>query len=57
MVNMIIDLTHRITKDIPILEGLINLDKLVGKEFDIFAFPLKVSDLGASPARVLAMVK
>lgn len=51
--------SHKIilSADVPIIEGLVNLDKLVGKEFDVFAFPLKISDIEAIPARVLAMVK
>ena len=40
--------------DVPIIEDLVNLDKLVGKTFDVMAFPLKIDGLEASPARVLA---
>ena len=40
--------------DVPIIEDLVNLDKLIGKTFDVMAFPLKIDGLEASPARVLA---
>jgi kynurenine formamidase len=40
--------------NIPIIEDLVNLDKLIGKTFDVMAFPLKIDGLEASPARVLA---
>ena len=40
--------------DVPIIEDLVNLDKLFGKTFDVMAFPLKIDGLEASPARVLA---
>jgi kynurenine formamidase len=40
--------------DVPIIEELVDLDKLIGKTFDVMAFPLKIDGLEASPARVLA---
>ena len=40
--------------DVPIIEDLVNLDKLIGKTFNVMAFPLKIDGLEASPARVLA---
>ena len=42
--------------NILIIENLANLKSLVGKEFKIYAFPLKVS-LDGSPVRVVAEVK
>jgi arylformamidase len=42
--------------DVPIIEDLVNLEKLVGKTFDVMAFPLKIDSLEASPARVLAKI-
>jgi len=40
--------------DVPIIEDVVNLDKLIGKTFNVMAFPLKIDGLEASPARVLA---
>ena len=42
--------------NILIIENLANLKSLVGKEFKIYAFPLKVS-LDGSPVRVVAEIK
>ncbi|MBI2675567.1 MAG: cyclase family protein [Candidatus Aenigmarchaeota archaeon] len=42
--------------DILIIENLAGLERLLGKKFDIMAFPLKMSSDGA-PARVVAAVK
>jgi arylformamidase len=39
-----------------IIENLINLEKLLGKDFEIIALPLKIDAHGA-PARVIAKVK
>jgi arylformamidase len=44
---------HLLGNGILIIENLVNLDKLVGKSFKIYAFPLNVSVEG-SPARVVA---
>lgn len=42
--------------EIPLIENLINLDKILSKEFTLIAFPLPVKDGDGSPARVVAMV-
>ncbi len=42
--------------DILIIENLTGMERLLGKKFDIIAFPLKMSSDGA-PARVVAAVK
>lgn len=39
-----------------IIENLNNLDKLLGKEFSIYAFPLKYKDADGSPIRAVAMI-
>lgn len=41
--------------DVLIIENLINLDKLVGTDFTVYAFPIALQ-LDAAPARVLADV-
>ena len=38
------------------MERLANLDRLPKKDFTVFAFPLKVKNASAGPARVVAMV-
>jgi len=42
-------------KDILIMENLTNLDQLEGKDFDIYALPIKLQIDGA-PARVIAQI-
>jgi kynurenine formamidase len=43
-------------EDVLIIENLVGLDKLAGKEFKVFALPLKLAVDGA-PARVIAEVE
>lgn len=42
-------------KDILLFENLINLDKIVGKRFRLYALPLRL-ELQAAPARVIAVL-
>jgi len=51
-------ITHKaiLGADVPIIEDLVNVDKLIGKTFDVMAFPLNIDGLEASPARVLAKI-
>ena len=48
---------HKIllSNDILIIENLTNLKKLIGKEFKVYAFPMKLQ-IEASPARVIAEI-
>ena len=39
-----------------IIENLTNLDKLIGKEFKVYALPIKFA-LDGAPARVIAQIK
>lgn len=50
--------THRalLPQNIPIVEGLYNLDKVVGKRFVFFALPLYISGLDSSPIRAIAIL-
>jgi arylformamidase len=41
--------------DVLIIENLTNLDALAGKDFDVYALPLKL-DIDGSPARVIAQL-
>jgi kynurenine formamidase len=41
---------------IVIVEGLINLDQLVGKTFTFIALPLRMKDASGSPVRAIAMI-
>ncbi len=49
---------HRLLlkNDVLIIENLINLDQLIGKEFEVIALPLNLQ-IDASPARVVATIK
>ena len=49
---------HKIllSNDVLIIENLINLEQLLGKDFEIIALPLKIDAHGA-PARVIAKIK
>lgn len=49
---------HRILlgKEILIIENITNLDKLVGKDFTVYALPINL-DLDGAPARVIAELK
>jgi len=44
-------------KDIPLIERLVNLDKVKGKRFLFFGFPLRIKGLDSSPIRAVALVK
>jgi arylformamidase len=41
---------------IPIVEGLVNLDKLVGKKFQFIGLPLKIEGIDGAPVRALAVL-
>jgi len=49
---------HKIllSENIPIIEGLINLDKVLGKRFQFIALPLKISGVDGSPIRAIALL-
>jgi kynurenine formamidase len=42
---------------IPIIEGLTNLDKLVGKRFQFIGLPLKIDGIDGAPVRALAVLE
>jgi kynurenine formamidase len=42
---------------IPIIEGVTNLDRLVGHRFQFIALPLKIAGADGSPIRVIAVLK
>jgi arylformamidase len=42
---------------IPIIEGLVNLDKLVGKKFEFIGLPLKIDGIDGAPVRALAILE
>ena len=50
---------HKIllSSGIPIIEGLINLDKLEGQRFELIALPLKIAGADGSPIRAIAVVQ
>ena len=43
--------------DVPILELLVNLERLVGREFDLFALPLPVVGMDGAPVRAIARLR
>lgn len=45
-----------LAKDILIIENLVNLDKLTGKNFKVYALPVKLA-LDGAPARVIAEIE
>lgn len=49
---------HRIfgANDIPIIENLMNLDRLLNKKFTLVALPLKLKNCSGSPVRALAIM-
>ncbi len=49
---------HRIVlpKMIPLIENLVNLDKLVGKEFELYALPLKIYQGDGAATRAVARI-
>lgn len=50
--------THKelLGNNIPIIEGLCNLDKLLDKSFYLIALPLKIVGLDSSPVRCIAIL-
>ena len=42
---------------IPIIEGLTNVDQLIGKKFRFIALPLKIQGADGSPVRAVALLK
>lgn len=51
--------THKelLGNDIPIIEGLCNLDKVIGRRFYLIALPLNVVGLDSSPVRAIAFIQ
>ena len=49
---------HRLLlgQEIPLIENLINLDKLVGREFELWALPLKLKDGDGAATRAVARI-
>ena len=49
---------HRLLlgQDIPLIENLINLDKLLGKEFELWALPLKLKGGDGAATRAVARI-
>ena len=49
---------HRLLlgKNIPLIENLINLDKLVGKNFELWALPLKLKGGDGAATRAVARI-
>lgn len=43
-------------KEVLIIENLTNLDKLVGKDFQLYCIPLKIEKADAAPVRVFAWI-
>lgn len=41
---------------IPILEGLVNIERLLGKRFQFIALPLKIEGVDGSPVRAIAIL-
>jgi kynurenine formamidase len=50
---------HRLLlrKDILIIENLVNLDKIAGRRFMVYALPLKIKDADGAPCRAIAMLE
>jgi kynurenine formamidase len=50
---------HKIllSQHIPIIEGLTNLDQLVGRRFRFIALPLKIAGVDGSPIRAVAVLE
>ena len=46
-----------LSNDVLIIEGLVNLEELLGKKFKIFIAPLKLDNFDGSPCRVFAEVE
>jgi kynurenine formamidase len=51
--------THKalLKNEIPIVENLTNLDKLIGRRFQFVCFPLKLLGVDGSPARAIAVLR
>lgn len=48
---------HRLlNKEVLIIENLTNLDKLIGKDFQLYCIPLKIEGADASPVRAFAQI-
>ena len=49
---------HRLLlgRGIPLIENLINLDQLVGREFELWALPIKLKDGDGAAARAVARI-
>ena len=47
---------HLLGRGIPLIENLINLDQLVGKEFELWALPIKLKDGDGAAARAVARI-
>ncbi len=45
-----------LSKNIPIFENLMNLDKLPPKEFEIIALPMKIKNGSGGPLRIVALI-
>ena len=43
-------------REIPIIENLVNLDRLSGRRFRFFALPLKMDGATGSPVRAIALL-
>lgn len=50
---------HQVCRDndVPHIENLKNIDKLVGKDFTFYGFPLKIRDGTGGPMRAVAMLE
>lgn len=50
---------HRIFlgSGIPLIENVTNLDRLLGREFELFAMPVKIYKESGAPARVIAVLR
>jgi arylformamidase len=50
--------THEnlLKNDIPIIEGLTNLENICGRRFYLIALPLKIRGLESSPVRAIAIL-
>ncbi len=50
---------HRLLlgRGIPLIENLINLDRLVGREFELWALPIKLKDGDGAAARAVARIR
>jgi kynurenine formamidase len=42
--------------EVPVIELLVNLDRLIGREFDVVALPLAVVGMDGAPVRAIAVI-